>query len=64
MEGTTAGIQALLDIVTVIAAFFWEEVGLFANFCLEQPLLALSFGIPIVSLIVGFFFRIFGKARG
>lgn len=62
MEATN-GIQALLDVITMVAAFFWEEVGLFATFCIEQPLLALSFAIPICSLIVGFFFRIFGHAK-
>ncbi len=63
MEGTTSGIETLLDVIGIIAAFFWEQVGLFAEFCLAQPLLALSFAIPIISLIVGFFFRIFHTAR-
>lgn len=63
MEETATGIQVLLDVISVVSAFFWEEVGLFAEFCLAQPLLALSFAIPIVSLIVGFFFRIFHTAR-
>jgi len=58
MEGTT-GIAALLELFTTVSAWLWDEVGLFCQFVLDQPLLLLSLAIPFIGLIVNFFLRIF-----
>lgn len=57
MEG--AGITNLLSLFTTVAAWLWDEVGLFCTFVLDQPLLLLSLAIPFVGLVVNFFLRIF-----
>jgi len=58
MESTT-GIAALLELFTTVSAWLWDEVGLFCQFVLDQPLLLLSLAIPFIGLIVNFFLRIF-----
>lgn len=58
MEGAT-GIAALLELFTTVSAWLWDEVGLFCQFVLDQPLLLLSLAIPFIGLIVNFFLRIF-----
>lgn len=57
MDGTA--LSTLLSTFTTISAWLWDEVGLFATFVLEQPLLLVALAIPFVGLIVNFFLRIF-----
>lgn len=59
---TAAGITNMLSLFTQIAAWLWEEIGLFCNFVFSQPLLMLAFAIPFIGLIVNFFVRIFKTA--
>lgn len=45
--------------LTTLAAWLWNEVGLFCSFVLAQPMLMLALSIPFVGMIVNFFLRIF-----
>lgn len=57
-----AGITDMLSLFTQIAAWLWDEIGLFCTFVFSQPLLMLAFAIPFIGLIVNFFVRIFKTA--
>lgn len=57
-----AGITDMLSLFTQIAAWLWNEIGLFCTFVFSQPLLMLAFAIPFIGLIVNFFVRIFKTA--
>lgn len=59
---TAAGITNMLSLFTQIAAWLWNEIGLFCTFVFSQPLLMLAFAIPFIGLIVNFFVRIFKTA--
>lgn len=59
---TAAGITNMLSLFTQIAAWLWDEIGLFCTFVFSQPLLMLAFAIPFIGLIVNFFVRIFKTA--
>lgn len=61
-ESSGGSITSMLAIFTEVAAWLWKEVGLFCTFVFAQPLLMLAMAIPFVSMIVGFFIRIFKKA--
>ena len=45
--------------LTTLAAWLWNEVGLFCTFVLSQPMLMLALSIPFIGVIVNFFLRIF-----
>lgn len=61
-SSTAAGITNMLSLFTQIAAWLWNEIGLFCTFVFSQPLLMLAFAIPFIGLIVNFFVRIFKTA--
>lgn len=57
--GGGGDLSTFTSTLTTLAAWLWDEVGLFCTFVLSQPMIMLALSIPFIGYIVNFFLRIF-----